>query len=1146
MSQYLNSIKDILNNIISAIDKYSSYDSNAILPKITIEEIKDEIEGFNKASIKLTNNLTKVTNSITKEATSNKKRYHQAVTEKEKELKSLEDLEKINISKSEIERDQKIELLNEKLENDKKEAIKQIEENKNNSKETNKYFLNDYKDTEKRLAFKNQSSKDYYNTCIEKYNKKLENELKNLDKAYSRLYINYDNDTKALINKYTRIIEEYNNQYKKLQKERADYITSLNIENKEATINLNNEIRPLFDSKNKSIEERRAIYSKEQNTSNIEKENKRHELHNESNKITKEFIVNIKDIDTKIEEYKKEYEEIRENKINITLYKILEDHKRLQFEVSELLNQENTINVKKQINLKYELFAKRKEKLESKLDIELRALESNFLKNLEAEALEKKRLELEKNINIKKLIEEENTLIKQYQEYNNKFEANLRYDEGKYKINYDMNSSSIKHNHNIEQIKKKKEKNIKLVEFDIELQQINYKIKLAEANLKMTKELSSLIHEYEDRVYQKKKSFNTVNTMLEIERHKTLREYNDNLYKLKLNEAKEEFKFNGNLSDLKNKIFEKELNNELEINRKYVSIEILSHNNEHARNKLNSEILIINTKREITNYINEYKLLLQNELFNLDFKHIQTETTNFYLFIKSMCSSIYTLIEIVDKSIDAKKEIIVELRNFFIALKGYYIDYIKKTIKCYEDNIKAIIEDNKKNLNNLYYNQIKIKLKSEYDSTIISLKNDILTNKNKADLLSDDNTEQNKKLYALKNKNNNSKALIEKIKLQKEINSINNIINKNDKKIRNYRINIFKIQKEIERVKNNYLSAKNKLNKNIDKELKTYKTLLEDITEINSNLLTKIIQVLNVDYTSTDFVDYFTNLENKVSNVIINLENTLPDIYNVINDFKLKRFLELEKKNIQLKKNIRVTEHATSIEIRKKEYNFNKSYKELFKECKNEINSCKRNNLISKIKSQEEIQSLRNEHDKATKALQAENKSLGANLYVTLYAVLENIKAIELDYHMSIGDLKHKYNQKSFKDELIDKEEKLILKILEENKLEAKRLNLYKENKKVDIKGYNTSEAQGIKQEILEYHNLKEKYRLQNTENATVYKTNLTEAEMTIAFNRKNLNKSLKTLENEFKQLINAEYKKHKIQLRKIDKAVRKKKYFTN
>ena len=51
---------------------------------------------------------------------------------------------------------------------------------------------------------------------------------------------------------------------------------------------------------------------------------------------------------------------------------------------------------------------------------------------------------------------------------------------------------------------------------------------------------------------------------------------------------------------------------------------------------------------------------------------------------------------------------------------------------------------------------------------------------------------------------------------------------------------------------------------------------------------------------------------------------------------------------------------------------------------------------------------------------------------------------------------------------------------------------------------------------------------------------------MTIAFNKKNLNKSIKSLDNELRLLIKAENKKHKIQLKKIDKSVRKKKYFTS
>ena len=53
-----------------------------------------------------------------------------------------------------------------------------------------------------------------------------------------------------------------------------------------------------------------------------------------------------------------------------------------------------------------------------------------------------------------------------------------------------------------------------------------------------------------------------------------------------------------------------------------------------------------------------------------------------------------------------------------------------------------------------------------------------------------------------------------------------------------------------------------------------------------------------ISFNKVDYVDYFSNLETKISNVINNLDKSLSSIYNVINDFKLKRYLELEKKNI--------------------------------------------------------------------------------------------------------------------------------------------------------------------------------------------------------------------------------------------------------
>ena len=99
MSQYLNSIEDIINNIISTIDKYSSYDNNAVLSTKAIQEIKEEINKYKKTSIRLTNNLSKTINFLNKEIKNTKKKYIKLSNEKEKKLKELEESEKINIKK---------------------------------------------------------------------------------------------------------------------------------------------------------------------------------------------------------------------------------------------------------------------------------------------------------------------------------------------------------------------------------------------------------------------------------------------------------------------------------------------------------------------------------------------------------------------------------------------------------------------------------------------------------------------------------------------------------------------------------------------------------------------------------------------------------------------------------------------------------------------------------------------------------------------------------------------------------------------------------------------------------------------------------------------------------------------------------------
>ena len=326
----------------------------------------------------------------------------------------------------------------------------------------------------------------------------------------------------------------------------------------------------------------------------------------------------------------------------------------------------NDIKIKKLIKLKYKSFASKKYRLEEKLNNELRNLELSVLKNIENENFERKKLELEKNSEIKKYIEKENNLNKIYQEINNKSEYNLKHDEEKYKINYDINSSTKKRAHSLEQTKKTKTKNIELAKFDIELEEINYKIKNATANLNITKSLNSYVHGYEDSVYLKKKNFFTVYTMLEIEKNKTIFEYNNNLYKLKLREANEELNFNQTLANLKNKHFsiEKAKNNNIKIEK--ANNEIININYDKDKANLKSSIRIETMKEDNLHIFEKNKLSLITTLYKLDYSSIINYTSSLYLLLKEGFSTIVSIYNLIKESVELKQENIFELRSFFI------------------------------------------------------------------------------------------------------------------------------------------------------------------------------------------------------------------------------------------------------------------------------------------------------------------------------------------------------------------------------------------------------------------------------------------------------------------------------------------------
>lgn len=1146
MNQYTNSIDECLKSIIQAIEQYTNYDNNATLSKKTIADIKKEIEVLNEKSLLLLDIQAKRKTKIQEEIETDFNNLKKDKAKKDKEISTLEknQIKEINLVTKDC--DNQINEIEAKLKSERENINNEIEENEKLSIENLEYFINDFKETEKRLSFKNQSSRDSYNNCINRYNDNLDDRLKSIDKAYSRLYISYDADTKALINKYTKQIEDLKNQYQDKLKEKESYIKGFLKENKEDAIKLNDEIRPLYDEKNKKIEYRRQEYQKEQNLSNIEKENKKQEYHNESNKITKDFIVNIKEIDTKIEELTQAYNQNKNTKINSTLYTILEEHKKLELDVKELMNEldgSNDLKIKKLIKLKYKAFAGRKYRLEEKLNNELRNLEATMLRNVENENFERKKLELEKNREIKKYIEKENSLNKIYQEINNKSEYNLKCDEEKYKIQYDINSSTKKLAHSLEQTKKTKIKNIELAKFDEALENINFKIKNAEANLTITKSLNSYVHEYEDKVYLKKKNFFTVYNMLEIEKNKTIFEYNNNLYMLKLREAKEELNYNKTLANLKNKHFSIEKEKAHNITIEKANNEIININLKRDKAKLKSDITIGTTKQNNDHLFEKNKLTLIDSLYNLDYISFTNYTSSFYLLFKEGYSTIISIYSLIKESVESKTENIFEIRNFFISIKNSFIEYFKYISKYYTDFIKEVALNREKNIRELYYNELIENLKTKKQLKIDTIKRQISKDREAIEELKDNITFNKKKIYNLKNQD--SLTIISKLKLKKTKIDINKIILANNKSIRHLESNINKNQKNIDKAIINYNTQNKIIENKIKKGIKSYLNLYDDLIENLGNLFNKAENNLNRPNVE-NANSYFENLEVLLSKSYSLVNKEFSNIYLTINDFKIKRNKELDSKKKKLKYVIQYNEIKNNIHNNKEYNSLNEKYKIELKNNKNKIRSCELDYEKAKFNSHHELNQYQAEYNKITKNLQKMIIESGQSLYESLYAVIENMSYIENDFHYAIGDEKNPNTKdKSLADEFKDNEYKLISRN-NENKFEsAKSLEIYIENKKQEIQNHEANEIQSIKQINGEYHLQEEKYKKQASENNVNLRASINECDNKILETKKNLNKDLRSIDNECKLLKKEDYKNYRNKLRKKEKSILKKKYIS-
>lgn len=1149
MSQYTISIDEMLKIVIQTIEQYSNYDNNAILPKKTIADVKKQVEMLNEKSINIIDNQTKEKEKQLKLIQTELSKIKKDKSKQDKECFALEKSQKEEINIISRDCEKKINEIYKALNLEKENINKEVYEKEKLEKENLEYFLNDYKENEKRLSFMNQSSKDSYNSCIEIYNKKLDDKLKKIDDDYSKLYILYDKNTKSLVKKYEKQIDDFTIEYQNKAKEKDEYNKNIKKEERDDAIKINDEIRPFYDEKNKKIENKRQQYQTKQNQLNIEKENEKQKLHNETNKITKDFIYDIKEIDSEIEELTQKFNTQKNEKINSTLYLILNDHKKVEADVKKLIeeiDENNNLRIKKLIKIKYKAFAAKKYKHEKKLNIDLRNLELEYVKKVEERNLKRKKLEFIKNKEIKEYLESENCLNKIYQEKNNIYEYDLKCDEKQYKITYDISSSSKKRDHSHFQSEKKKISKAKVAEFDIALEEIDFQKKNTNINLNLTKALNTNVHEYEDNIYHKNKNFYTVYNMLEIEKNKTILDYNNNIYEQKLIAAKKELDYNNNLTNLKNKHFAVEMDKNHKINIEKENTKIINYQFDRDKAKLKSSITIENKKLENDHLNEKNKCLFIQKLYYEDYASIINYTSSFYLLFKEGYSTIVSIYNIIYSSVESKNENIFELRNFFISIKNAFIEYYKAISKHYTDLIRELVHDREKNIKELYYNDEIISLKAKKQEKIDQFKKCISKDNEQKEKFEDEITQQKKKIYSLENikqVEHSFKSILSKIKIKRDKIEINKIILSKNKEIKYLESRIIKHNKNIDNANNDYKERLKLIDEKIKKEIKSYSNLYDDISENISGLFIKTEGYLNKP-NKNEPSTYFIYIENQLNKSYDLVNQEFSKLYLSINDFKLKRYNELQIKDKKLKYLIQYKNLIKSFNDNKKRNILNDEYKKKLNDNKNKIHACEVEYEKNKLNSKNELNNMQSEYNKTIRELKNNIIKEGQTLYDSLYAITANMYYIENDFHYSKGDQKNpNKNEKSLADIFNETENNLI----EENRKNKdeleKKLRNYKDNKQQEVIGEINKANQNKKEIDKETAAQLEKYKKQANENENNRKNLINESENKNKETEKLRNKAIKALDNECKFLIKKETKNYRVMLKKKEKAILKKKY---
>lgn len=709
------------------------------LKELTKKIETNKLEPFNTAIIDLLEieinkfyaESRKTINRYSEFEKNNKKSFEELLLKHKNDLNVLnkqyyQEIEKIN-SEIKIQFDE----LNEKNNKIKNELRNKTTENdletsylKNKNEQNILIFKSEYDNSISRFDYQLENAKVAYNESIQYYNKDLSEKIKVENIRYESDLIEYDQETENITDRYNDRIDDANlklNNY--VSKFNAIQVNQKDTRYSE-TVDLNNKIRNLANITNRKILAERIDYSKDQNVNRIEHDMKKRERLLSAQQTSKDFVLNMDKLNSKTKNMKEVYNTKKSEIEKELQFNLLENHKNLENEIKELSDYDYNKKRKKLEKNYYSVNKIEKNKTKN----ELIKIEKEFLKNDSTNTYSKKILDLNRSYDLKINNEIENADNKYFQELNNIDENDFSYKTKIHNATYKINANIVKLENAIKTLKTDSEYEKENLMHNIEIQKLSNTLKILRLELSSLIDIQYKVHETEKKKHDKCIKYLTIYNLLEVEKCKTLAEFNQRNYDRNVSNAKMTFETTKKNIDIQNEQndFLNKLSNE------YETIE--------ADKKItynNNKIDIIKETRDNKIKILDRKLLfdseeLSNKLFferfNLDLKIINELGIIYIKLITELHKASSSIIDLIFDRIKLRPEYVDDLRDFNQELFNFIYEYYMQIGEDFSNIIKKLIDDKNQFEKSFKYesnyNELMIEFNAKFEE-LYEKKNDI-------------------------------------------------------------------------------------------------------------------------------------------------------------------------------------------------------------------------------------------------------------------------------------------------------------------------------------------------------------------------------------------------------------------------------------